>query len=112
MLKKIFTSLSAERDRHITELKNELDYFGGEAVVAGEPVGETHRAWKNLTKALMGGNSTEIIKECIEGEGFALKEYEAIIETLKSDLVLSKVLIRHRNSVNSALNGIKNVLNK
>lgn len=112
MLKKIFLSLSTERERFVTELKNELDYFGGEAAVAGEPVGETHRQWKDLKKALIGGDSSEIIKECIAGEGFALKEYEAIIETLKSDLVLSKVLVRHRNGINSALNGIKNVLNK
>ncbi len=111
-LKKIFGGLSTERERFVTELKNELDYFGGEASVKDIPVGEINRDWEDLKDALMEEDKKAIIKACIVGEGFALKEYEAIVDNLKSDMVLSKVLVRQRNGINSALNGIKNVLSK
>ncbi len=111
-LKKILLRLSAERDGYVSQLQGELHNMGAEEEENGGNIGITLRTWKDLKKALIAHNSEAIIKEFTTGEEFALKEYEAILENIKTDSALSKVLIGQRNGITSALNGITIYLSK
>lgn len=110
-LKKIFLSLSAERERYMTELQNQLRVLVGKTAADDAPAGEITRTWGSLKTALINGDGDRIIIACIVGEEIALEEYATILDNIKSDSALSKLLVKQRNGINSALNGIKNYLN-
>jgi len=110
-LKKIFLSLSAERDAYKTQLEEQLRILEGKGAVAASD-GALQRDWSSLKLALIHNDNNTVIKECITGEEFGLKEYANILDNIKSDSALSKLLVRQRNGINSALNGIKNYLNR
>lgn len=110
-LKKIFLSLSAERGLYKSQLEEQLRILEGKAAVKPSD-GVLQREWSDLKLALIHNDTNAVIRECINGEGFVLKEYAIILENIKSESALSKLLVRQRNGINSALNGIKNYLNK
>lgn len=103
-LKKIFSSLAVERDGYIDQLTRQLRNYGGQLQTVEQP---TARTWINLHSAIASGDKKSIIIECIKGETLAIEEYETVLDNIKSDSSLSQLLVRQRNGINSALNGIK-----
>ncbi|UPT67363.1 MAG: PA2169 family four-helix-bundle protein [Sphingobacteriales bacterium JAD_PAG50586_3] len=110
-LKKIFISLSAERDGYATQLENQLRILVGKTAADDEPAGKITRTWAFLKSALLNDDDDSIIMECIKGEELGLKEYAVVLENVKSDSALGKLLVKQRNGINSSLNGIKAYLN-
>ena len=110
-LKKIFTSLAAERDGYATQLQNQLRVLVGKTAADDEPLGVVKRTWAFLKSAVLDDDDDSIIMECIKGEEVTLKEYAYVLENIKSESALGKLLVKQRNGINSSLNGIKNYLN-
>jgi uncharacterized protein (TIGR02284 family) len=110
-LKKIFTSLAAERAGYATQLQNQLRVLVGKTAADDEPAGVVKRPWTFLKAAVLNDDDDSIIMECIKGEEVSLKEYAYVLENIKSESALGKLLVKQRNGINSSLNGIKNYLN-
>jgi uncharacterized protein (TIGR02284 family) len=110
-LKKIFTSLAAERAGYATQLQNQLRVLVGKTAADDEPLGVVKRTWAFLKSAVLDDDDDSIIMECIKGEEVTLKEYAYVLENIKSESALGKLLVKQRNGINSSLNGIKNYLN-
>ncbi len=110
-LKKIFTSLAAEHAGYATQLQNQLRVLVGKTAADDEPLGVAKRTWVFLKSAVLDDDDDSIIMECIKGEEVTLREYAYVLENIKSDSALGKLLVKQRNGINSSLNGIKNYLN-
>lgn len=110
-LKKIFVSLSKERGEYATQLQNQLRVLAGKKAAEGENTGAIARRWPLLKAAVINDDDDSIIIECIKSEEVALKEMVFVLDNIKSDSALSKLLVKQRNGINSSLNGIKSYLN-
>lgn len=112
-LKSTFLRLSGERDGCITELENQLRNLGGqEPTGKGGPVGALHRTWIDIKAALTAGDKDAIIKACVTGEEYALKEYQMVIDEIKSDNALKQLLVKQHGGIQTALSSIKMHLDK
>ena len=110
-LKSLFLRFSAERDGYATQLQNQLRVLVGKTAAYDEPSGVVKRPWAFLKSALINDDDDSIIMECIKGEEVTLREYAYVLENIKSDSALGKLLVKQRNGINSSLNGIKTYLN-
>lgn len=108
----LFFRLSAERGAYVKELQREVTKLGETPKNSGGPVGALHRAWIDLKSAVTSGDKNAIIKACITGEEYALKEYQEVIDVVKTDSPLKQILISQRNGIQSALSSIKMHLDK
>lgn len=112
-LKSLFLRLSGERDGYITQLQHQLRELGDqEPKGMGGPVGALHRAWIDIKAALTSGDRDAIIKECVMGEEYALKQYTEIIDAMKGDSALKQILISQRSGIEAAIGSIKQNLAK
>lgn len=110
-LKKIFVSLSKERGEYATQLQNQLRVLAGKKAAEGENTDAIASRWPLLKAAVINDDDDSIIIECIKCEEVALKEMVFVLDNIKSDSALSKLLVKQRNGINSSLNGIKSYLN-
>jgi uncharacterized protein (TIGR02284 family) len=108
----LFFRLSAERGAYVLELQREVTKLGESPKNTGGPVGALHRAWIDLKSALTAGDKNAIIKACITGEEYALKEYQDAIDAIKTEGPLKQILISQRAGIQSALSSIKMHLDK
>lgn len=108
----LFRRFSTERAGYIQELKRHVAQLGDEPKESGGPIGALHRTWIDLKAALTSGDKDAIIKECITGEEYALKEYEDVIAKIKTDSPLKQMLVMQRNGIQAAVNSIKLHLDK
>ncbi|UPT67360.1 MAG: PA2169 family four-helix-bundle protein [Sphingobacteriales bacterium JAD_PAG50586_3] len=112
-LKSTFLRLSGERDGYITELQDQLRNLGGpEPTGKGGPVGALHRTWIDIKAALTAGDKDAIIKACVTGEEYALKEYQMVIDEIKSGNDLKQLLVKQHAGIQTALSSITQKLDK
>ncbi len=82
-LKSLFRQYAVQRDSMITELQDQLHRFGKTDNESGSIEGTVHRAWLDLSSAIVARDRKRILSECERGEDYAVAAYE---KALKADL--------------------------
>lgn len=97
------------RSKWLEQIRNEVRAEGGKAANDGSLAGTLHRNWMNLRYAVNLHRQDVVLRECLRGEEFALKQFESIIEEheVKMDAVLENLfvnIIETRNKLREILN--------
>lgn len=87
-LKQIFHQYARERDNNITELQDYLHRTGHTAPETSSLEGTLHRAWIDLTSALVSRERKRVLEECERGEDYAVSAYR---NALKNDALPQEV---------------------
>ncbi|MAZ26641.1 MAG: hypothetical protein CL868_06125 [Cytophagaceae bacterium] len=108
-LKNYFTSRAKDRYDFGHQLKDEIKSFGESPEKGTSLKGDLHRSWMDLKSAFSSDKEESILEEAVRGEKAAIEDYNKIIA--KNDLPPSteNLIIRQRNSVESALDEIKSL---
>lgn len=108
-LKNYFTSRAKDRYDFGHQLKDEIKSFGQNPEKGTSLAGDLHRGWMDLKSAFSSDKEESILEEAVRGEKAAIEDYNKIIA--KNDLPPSteNLIIRQRNSVESALDEIKSL---
>lgn len=111
-LESMFIRFSSQRASYVAQLQQQVATLGEKPKDGGGPIGALHRTWIDIKAALTNGDKDAVIKECIAGEEYALKEYQTILEEVKTDSSLRQILIGQRDGIQAAISTIKAHLNK
>lgn len=111
-LESMFLRFSSQRASYVAQLQQQVSQLGEQPKDGGGPIGALHRTWIDIKAALTNGDKDAVIKECIAGEEYALKEYQTVLEEIKSDSGLRQILIGQRDGIQAAISTIKAHLNK
>lgn len=79
-IKQFCLEQSAERNRFVVELQQEVRALGGDPEAEGSATAAMHRAWIDL-KSTFGGGDGAIIAACETGEDHAVEQYEEALKT-------------------------------
>ncbi len=82
-LKGLFRQYAVQRDTMITELQDQLHQMGKTQDESGSLEGTVHRAWIDLSSAIVAKDRKRILSECERGEDYAVSAYE---KAMKADL--------------------------
>ena len=82
-LKTLFKGFSVQRDGMITELQKELHKMGHTDPEKSSLEGTIHRAWIDLSSAILSKDRKRVLEECERGEDYAVAAYQ---KALKADL--------------------------
>lgn len=111
-LESMFLRFSSQRASYVAQLQQQVSQLGEQPKDSGGPIGALHRTWIDIKAALTNGDKDAVIKECIAGEEYALKEYQTVLDEIKTDSSLRQILIGQRDGIQAAISTIKAHLNK
>ncbi|HEX8292995.1 MAG TPA: PA2169 family four-helix-bundle protein [Pyrinomonadaceae bacterium] len=80
-LRELFHGYARQRASFAGELQDEVRRLGGDPERTGSLVASLHRGWMGLRAALEGNDDRAVVGECERGEGVALANYRAALDT-------------------------------
>ena len=110
-LHKLFLELEAERKVFATELKEHIAFHGGK-VDDGGLLGDLHRTWITIKDAITGKDDVALLEGIAKGEQAAIAKFDECIADYKDHADHLKLLIKQRDGIKTALNGIEALRNK
>jgi uncharacterized protein (TIGR02284 family) len=99
-LKAMFSQMSSESRKYITELSAEVGKLGGDPTTSTTGSGKIYRAWMDVKALFTGKDRHAILESCEFGEDAAQKAYD---EALKSDAVMNTEIRQLISNQKSAL---------
>jgi uncharacterized protein (TIGR02284 family) len=111
-LKSVFRSYEQQRADFVAALQKEIDGLGASHENQGTARGTLHRGWTGTRLAIEGRKDDVIVDECMRGEKFCLRTYDAIFRANEKALPdqVRSLLMHQRESIASALEDMKNRL--
>jgi uncharacterized protein (TIGR02284 family) len=103
-LKMFFKRRATERSEFAKELRNEISQYGEIPEDSGSFKGTMHRNWMSLKSTFSLNNEEAILEEAIRGEEASLEEYNEMIQERNLPPSIDSLLLKHRNSIQSAIN--------
>jgi uncharacterized protein (TIGR02284 family) len=106
-LKMYFKRRASERSEFAKELRTEILQYGQIPEESGSFKGVMHRNWMTLKSTFSSNNEEAILEEAIRGEEASLEEYNELIKERNLPPSIDKLLIKHRDAIQSAINSEK-----
>jgi uncharacterized protein (TIGR02284 family) len=106
-LKMYFKRRASERSEFAKELRTEILQYGQIPEDSGSFKGAMHRNWMTLKSTFSSNNEEAILEEAIRGEEASLEEYNELIKERNLPPSIVKLLIKHRDAIQSAINSEK-----
>ncbi|MDG5490354.1 PA2169 family four-helix-bundle protein [Psychroserpens sp. SPM9] len=103
-LKMFFKRRATERSEFAKELRTEILQYGEIPEDSGSFKGAMHRNWMTLKSTFSSNNEEAVLEEAIKGEESSLEEYNELITTPNLPPTIDALLLKHRNSIQSAIN--------
>ena len=105
-LKGLFTELSSQRSKFVTELQGLVTSLGGDPANSGHISAALHRAWIDVKGTFTGKDETAALAECERGEDSAKAAYRDALQENLPDFVTSTVQDQY-NAVLAAHDRVK-----
>nr|WP_241828221.1 PA2169 family four-helix-bundle protein [Lacinutrix venerupis] len=103
-LKMFFKRRASERSAFAKELRTEILQYGQIPEDSGTFKGAMHRNWMNLKNTFSSNNEEAILEEAIRGEESSLEEYNTMITEKNLPPTIDKLIAKHRDAIQSAIN--------
>jgi uncharacterized protein (TIGR02284 family) len=103
-LKMYFKRRASERSEFAKELRTEILQYGEIPEDSGSFKGAMHRNWMTLKSTFSSNNEEAILEEAIRGEKANLEEYNELLKEPHLPPSIDKLLIKHKNAIQSAIN--------
>lgn len=103
-LKMFFKRRASERSEFAKELRTEILQYGQIPEDSGTFKGAMHRNWMNLKNTFSSNNEEAILEEAIRGEESSLEEYNTMITEKNLPPTIDKLIAKHRDAIQSAIN--------
>ena len=109
-LKGLFNDLSAQRGAVVRDLQKMVAGQGGEPQSGGTVLGGAHRFFADVKSAVLGRDSTAILKQAERGENEAVRRFEAALEKELPDPI-REAIRGHLERIRSDCNRMTTVKN-
>ena len=97
------------RSKWLEQIRSEIQASGGKAATVGTISGMVHRNWMNLRYTMNLHSQDVVLRECLRGEEFALKEFESIIE--EHEVTMDAILENFFVNIIETRNALREILN-
>jgi uncharacterized protein (TIGR02284 family) len=107
-LRTMFNNMANHSAQFSTELKTEVERFGGDPASDTTQSGKIYRLWMEIRAAVSGHERRSLIALCEFGEDAALKAYNAALESdtdIPADV--RQVIVNQRENIKSAHDVVK-----
>jgi uncharacterized protein (TIGR02284 family) len=98
-LRQIFRERADERQRVVTELREEVRRLGGDPEESGSFLGKAHQRFEDLKAAITGRDEKAIINEVERGEDYLKEKFEAALNSENLGAEARQVVERAYQSV-------------
>lgn len=103
-LKMYFKRRASERSEFAKELRTEILRYGEIPEDSGSFKAAMHRNWMTLKSTISSNNEEAILEEAIRGEKSSLEEYNELLKERNLPPSIDKLLMKHKNAIQSAIN--------
>lgn len=108
-LKEFLKRNAVKHARFATELDKEIRLLNAKPKEEGSTSGKLRRAWMDIKVAISANDDKIILEECIRGEKDSAKEYEEILEEMKSHPKIEEVLKKQLSDINTMIAEVKSM---
>jgi uncharacterized protein (TIGR02284 family) len=107
-LQAVFNRMADESRQYASELRNEVQRYGGEVATDTTVSGKIYRVWMDIKAAFTGKSRKTVLENCEFGEDAAQKAYD---EALKADAPMPaetrQLIVNQKTSLKAAHDTIK-----
>ena len=108
-LQEFYLERAEERYDFAHELRAEIMNFGEVPKEGTTLLGDAQRAWINLKTLLSVNKAETILEEAVQGEQFAVAEYEEILSSRDIPENTAKILRKQKDAIVAVLNRVKSL---